>query len=91
MGDLMILYDSFYNNAERQCGNWHAKTSFAYDAETNKKVKALQAINAKCNLPPNTGVEQIKKERASKFKTNIANLLDRFKAKSCRWTARNRE
>ena len=51
MGDLMTQYGSFYNNVERQFGNWHAKTSFAYDAETNKKVKALQAINAKVQPP----------------------------------------
>ena len=91
MGDLMTQHGSFYNNAERQFGNWHVKTSFAYDAETNKKVKALKAINAKRNLPPNTGVEQLKNECAGEFKTYLANLLTRFKAKSSRWTARNRE
>jgi hypothetical protein len=31
-----------------------------------------------------------KKEQAAEFKGNIANLLDRFKAKSRRWTARYR-
>ena len=91
MGDLMTQYGSFYNYAERQFGNWRAKTSFAYDAETNKKVKALQAINAKHNLPPNTGVEQLKKEHAGEFKTYLENLLTRFKAKSSHWTAHNRE
>jgi hypothetical protein len=64
MGDLMTQYGSFYTNADRQFGNWHAETTFPHDAETKKQVKAVQMINAKCNLPPNTGVEQLKKERA---------------------------
>jgi hypothetical protein len=91
IGDLMTQYGSIYNNTERQFGNRRVKRSFAYNAETNKKVKALQAINAKCNLPPNTGVEQLKNERAGEFKTYLANLLTRFKAKSSCWTTPNRE
>jgi hypothetical protein len=91
MGDLMTQYGSFYTNAERQFGNWRTQATIAYEQETNKKVQALQAINAKCNLPPNIGVEQLKKERAGEFKTNFANLLARFKAKFSCWTVRNRE
>ena len=91
MGDLMTQYGSFYNNAERQFGNWRVQTTFAHERETDEKVKALQAINAKRSLPPNTGVEQLKKERSEELKAYFADLLARFKAKSSRWTARNRE
>ena len=83
----MIQYGSFYTNAERQFGNWCIQTNFAHKLATDKKVQALQEMNAKRNLPPNVGVEQLKKEQAAEFKANIANLLDRFKAKSRRWTA----
>jgi hypothetical protein len=90
MGDLLTQYSSFYTNAERQFGNWRIETNCAHKLATDKKVQALQEMNAKRNLPPNAGVEQLKKEQAAEFKTNVANLLDRFKAKSCRWTARYR-
>ena len=65
MGDLLTQYSSFYTNTERQFGNWCGQTNFAYNQETDKKVQALQAMNAKFNLPPNAGVEQHKKERAA--------------------------
>ena len=91
MADLMTQYGSFYNNAERQFGNWRVQTTFAHERETDEKVKALQAINAKRSLPPNTGDEQLKKERSEELKAYFADLLARFKAKSSRWTARNRE
>ena len=91
MGDLMTQYGSFYTNAERQFGNWRTQTSIFYSQETDEKVQALQAINVKCNLPPNAGVEQLKKGRAGEFKMNLANLLARFTAKSSRWTAHNRK
>ena len=90
-GYLMSQYGSFYNNAERQFGNWHVQTTYAHERETDDKVQALQAMNVKRNLPPNTGVEQLKKEHSDELKAYFANLLARFKAKSSRWTARNRE
>jgi hypothetical protein len=91
MGDLMTQYGSFYTNAERQFGNWRFQTTLAHELETDKKVKALQAINVKRNLPPNTGVEQLKKEQSKELKAYFADILARFKAKSSGWTARNRE
>jgi hypothetical protein len=89
MGDLLTQYSSFYTNAERQFGNWHIEMNCAHKLVTDKKVQALQEMNAKRNLSANAGVEQLKKERAAEFRANVANLLDRFKAKSRRWTARN--
>jgi hypothetical protein len=91
MGDIMTQYGSFYNNAESQFGNWRFQTTLAHERETDEKVKSLQAINAKCSLPPNTGVDQLKKERREEFKAYFADLLTRFKAKSSRWTTRNHE
>ena len=91
MGDLLYQYSSFYTNAERQFGNWHGQIAWDHKLETDKKVQSLQEMNARRNLPPNTGVEQFKKERSKEFKTYLANLLDRFKAKSCRWKAHHRE
>ncbi len=88
MGDLMTQYGSFYTNTERQVGNWRAHMHLAYTQETDKKVEVLRATNVKCNLPPNTGVGLLKKEQAREFKTNAPTLLDRFKAKSSRWTDR---
>ena len=86
MGDLLTQYSSFYTNAESQFGNWRTETNCAHKLATDKKVQALQEMNAKRNLLPNVGVEQLKKELAVEFKANIANLLDRFKAKSRCWT-----
>ncbi len=89
MGDLLTQYSSFYTNAERQFSNWRIETNCTHKLATDKKVQALQEMNAKCNLPLKAGVEQLKKERAVEFRANIANLLNRFKAKSHCWTAHN--
>ena len=91
MGDLMTQYGSFYTRATMESSNIHGQKDWDHQLETKKKVKAHQAMNAKCNLPTNTGVDQLKNERAGEFKTYLANLLTRFKAKSSRWTARNCE
>ena len=53
---------------------------------TEEKIKALRVTNAKCNLPPNIGVEQFKRERSEECKAHENNLMARFKAKSSRWT-----
>ena len=64
MGDLMTQYGRFYTGATRKFGNIHGQKDWDHQLETEKKFKALQAMNVKCNLPPNTGVEQLKKEPA---------------------------
>jgi len=91
MGDLMSQYSSFYTNAERQFGNFRAQMNANFMRETDSKVTALKDMNAKRNLPPNAGVEQLKKERATEFKAYIASFLDRFKAKSRRYKNEYRE
>jgi hypothetical protein len=91
MGDLMSQYGAFYTNAERQFGNFRAQMNANFMRETDHKVTALKEMNAKRNLPPNAGVEQLKKERAAEFKAYIASFLDGFKAKSRRHKNKHRE
>ena len=89
MGDLMTQYGSFYTGTSREFSNIHGQKDWTHQLETKKKGKALQAMNVKCNLPPNTGVKQLKKERAEEHKARVDNLMARFKAKSSRWTTHN--
>jgi hypothetical protein len=87
MGDLMTHYGSFYTGATRQFSNINGQKDWDHQQETEEKVKALQAMNAKCNLPPNTGGEQLEKKHAEEHKARFYNLMARFKAKSsCRTT-----
>ena len=90
----MSQYSAFYTNAERQFGqfgNFRAQMNSNFMRETDRKVTALKEMNAKRNLPPNSGVEQLKKERAVEFKAYIASFLDGFKAKSRRHKNKHRE
>ena len=91
MGDLMSQYGAFHTNAERQFGNFRAQMNANFMRETESKVTDLKTMNAKRNLPPNAGVEQLKKERAVEFKAYIASFLDGFKAKSRRHKNKHRE
>jgi hypothetical protein len=88
----MTQYSCFFTRATREFSNIHGQKDRDHHLETDEKVKPLQAMNVKHNLPPNTGVEQLKKERAEENKIREDNLMVRFKAKTSRWTTyTNRE
>jgi len=93
MGNLMTQYGCFYTRATREFSNIHGPKEWNHQLETKKKVKALQAMNVKHNLSPNTGVEQLKKEHAEENKVREDNIMaQHYLAKSSRWTTyTNRE
>ncbi len=88
MGDLMTQYGSFYTGATRQFSNIHGQKDRDHQLETKEKVKTLQMMSAKCNLPPNTGVEQLKKEHAEELKAHVDTHC-KIQAKSSCWTTDN--
>jgi hypothetical protein len=47
--------------------------------------------NVQCNLPPNVGVKQFKKEHAEEFKACEKEFIARFRAKPSHWTTYQNE
>ena len=61
--------------------------SMDHDLETSKEINVLQEMNAKRGLNPDIGVEKLKKEQNQALKDYVDDLMARFQAKSCHWTA----
>ena len=87
MGDNKTQYGNFYTGVNRCFQMVQAQETHAHDLEMKKAIQTLQDMNSRCNLTPDTGVEKLKKECTQALKDHVDDLMARFRAKSCCWTA----